>query len=211
MKGKTALLMSTSLLVSLAAFPVAAQQQTLEDRVRALEQKLGAPPAGENQPLEERVKALEDALTQKADDDQMVRTRVSTLEQQFADTQWTFDNSRPTVQSADGRFLMSLRYRFQFDTALFGQDSNIAGTNAQFKDLASGSMVRRFYIGAEGRAFRDFWYELRLDFGGSNAESTNPIVNLGRIAYNFGNVAYANETHFRINAGIIQPMFTFAD
>ena len=106
---------------------------------------------------------------------------------------------------------MSLRYRFQFDTVLFDQTSNINATNAQFKDLASGSIVRRFYIGAEGRAFRDFWYEFRLDFGGANAEATNPIVNLGRVSYNWGNVAYANQPHFRINAGIIQPMFTYND
>jgi phosphate-selective porin OprO/OprP len=210
MKGKTILLAGAALTV-LAASPAMAQQPSLEDRIRALEQKLGQPAPNDNQPLEDRVKALEEKINQKTDDDQAVRTRLSTLEQQFADTVWTFDNSRPTVQSADGRFLMSLRYRFQFDTAFFDQNSNINSSTAQFKDLASGSMVRRFYIGAEGRAFRDFWYELRLDFGGSNAEGTNPIVNLGRIAYNYGNLAYANETHFRVNAGIIQPIFTYAD
>jgi phosphate-selective porin OprO/OprP len=157
------------------------------------------------------VKALEDALATKADDDAATKTRLSTLEQQFADTVWTFDNGRPQVQSADGRFLMALRYRLQFDTVLFDQRSNINATNAQFKDLNSGAAVRRFYIGAEGRAFRDFWYELRLDFGGSNFETTNPIVNLGRVAYNWGNLAYANQPHFRINAGILQPIFTYGD
>ena len=106
---------------------------------------------------------------------------------------------------------MSLRARIQFDTALFDQSSNINATNAQFKDLASGSIVRRFYFGAEGRAFRDFWYEFRMDLGGANAEGTNAIVNLARVAYNWSNIAYANEPHFRINAGIIQPLFTYGD
>ena len=214
MTGKSILLASAAFTV-LAAFPAVAQQPTLEDRIRALEQKLGQPAPTDNQPLEERVKALEEKLEQtneqKTADDQAVRTRLSTLEQQFADTVWTFDNARPTVQSADGRFLMSLRARIQFDTALFNQKSDINSTNAQFKDLASGSIVRRFYFGAEGRAFRDFWYEFRGDFGGANAEGSNAIVNLARVAYNYGNLAYANEPHFRINAGVIQPIFTYGD
>jgi phosphate-selective porin OprO/OprP len=176
-----------------------------------LKQKLGQPAPNDNQPLEDRVKALEDKINQKTEDDQAVRTRLSTLEQQVADTVWTFDNARPQVQSADGRFLMAIRARIQFDTALFNQKSNIGSSNAQFKDLASGSIVRRFYFGAEGRAFRDFWYEFRLDAGGANAEGSNAIVNLARVAYNYGNLAYPTESHFRINAGVIQPLFTYGD
>jgi phosphate-selective porin OprO/OprP len=212
MIAKRILLAGTAVIAGLAAFPAAAQQQSLEDRIRALEQKLGQPAMpGDNRPVEERVKALEDALAAKTDDDQAVKTRLSTLEQQFADTVWSFDNGRPQVQSADGRFLMALRARIQFDTALFSQRSNINSTNAQFKDLASGAIVRRFYFGAEGRAFRDFWYEFRMDVGGANAEGNNAIVNLARVAYNYGNLAYPNEPHFRINAGVIQPLFTYGD
>jgi len=208
---KTGLLSGTALVLLLSVGSAAAQQQSLEDRIRALEQKLGQPAMPEdNRPIEERVKALEDSLSQKAADDQATKTRLSTLEQQVADTVWTFDNSRPQVQSADGRFLMAFRYRLQFDTVLFNQNSNLS-PNVAVRDLNSGVAVRRFYLGAEGRAFRDFWYELRLDFGGSNFEATNPIVNLGRVAYNYGNLAYPNQPHFRINAGILQPIFTYGD
>jgi phosphate-selective porin OprO/OprP len=196
MMGKSILLAGAALFAVLAVYPAVAQEQ--------------AKPA-DNRPLADRVKALEDQLRQKAEEDMANRTRLSTLEQQFADTVWSFDNSRPTVQSADGRFLMALRYRVQFDTALFSQSSNINSSTAQIKDLASGSVVRRFYIGAEGRAFRDFWYEFRLDFGGSNAEATAAIVNLARISYNIGNIANPAIPHFRINGGIIQPIFTYGD
>ena len=207
---KTALLSGSALLVLISG--TAWAQGGLEDRVRALEQKLGVPAMPEDtRSLDERIKAIESALAQKDEDDQAVRTRLSTLEQQVADTTWSFDNSRPTVQSADGRFTMALRARIQFDTALFNQDSNLNTTNAQFKDLASGSIVRRFYFGAEGRAFRDFWYEFRMDFGGANAEGNNAIVNLARIAYNWGNISSPTEAHFRINAGVIQPLFTYGD
>lgn len=202
---------------------------TLEQRVQALETRLRAQPAAPAiaaaptpQPapamvapaapqIAQAVEALTTRLDQKDEADSARATRLSTLEQQFADTSWTFDNLRPTVQSADGRFSMSLRARTQFDTALFSQASNINSTNAQFKDLASGSIVRRFYFGAEGRAFRDFWYEFRMDLGGANAEGSNAIINLARVAYNVGNVAYPNERHFRINAGVIQPLFTYGD
>ena len=85
MMGKSILLTGAALTV-LAVFPAAAQQQMLEDRIRALEQKLGQPAPNDNQPLEDRVKALEQKLEQKTDDDQAVRTRLSTHEQQFADT-----------------------------------------------------------------------------------------------------------------------------
>ena len=213
---KKSAFVSGSLLLLLTS-GTALAQQTLEDRVRALEQKLGVPEMpGDNRSLDDRVKALEDALAQKDEqkneEDQAVRTRLSTLEQQVADTTWSFDNSRPTVQSADGRFMFSLRARIQTDLGLFNQDSNLNATNVQFKDLASGAVVRRFYFGGEGRAFRDFWYEFRLDLGGAgSAEGSNSTVNLARIAYNWGNISDPTATHFRLNAGIIQPLFTYGD
>src|SRR6185295_6272197 len=123
--GKSILLAGAVFSVALAACPAAAQQppapannRTLEDRIKALEDQLMPKPeeGAPNRTLEDRVKALEDQLMQKAEEDTAYRTRLSTLEQQFADTVWTFDNSRPTVQSADGRFLLAMRYRVQFDT-----------------------------------------------------------------------------------------------
>src|SRR5205807_3964687 len=65
--------------------------------------------------LEQRVRELEEKLNQREQDDTAARTRLSTLEQAFADTVWSFDNGRPTIQSADARFLMSIRYRLQAD------------------------------------------------------------------------------------------------
>src|SRR4051812_3429131 len=134
---KTAFLSSSALLLLLSS-GTALAQQTLEDRVRALEQKLGVPAEmpGDDRSLEDRVKAIEAALAKQSEDDQAVRTRVSTLEQQVAETTLSIDNSRPTIASADGRFTMSLRARIQFDSALFNQDSNLGASNVQFKDLA---------------------------------------------------------------------------
>src|SRR5262245_50760283 len=78
MTGKCIVLGTPLLLAVMAALPASAQQPSLEDRVRALEQMLGIPSADQNQPLEQRVKALEDAIAQqnaqKEEDDQLVRT-----------------------------------------------------------------------------------------------------------------------------------------
>ena len=83
--------------------------------------------------------------------------------------------------------------------------------DVQFKDLKSGAITRRAYLGIEGRAFGDFWYEYRMDFGGSKLAIANPIINLARISYNIGDVTNPAASHFRINAGLIKPIFTYDD
>ena len=135
--------------------------------------------------------------------------------QQPDDAIWTFDDWRPTVTSPDGRFTMSLRARLQVDAGVFGQSDDIDTVtperNAQFKDLRPGVITRRFYLGVEGRAFGNFWYEYRMDFGGTRFAIAKPIVNLARISYSFGGAGGPTESPFRINAGLIKPIFTFED
>ena len=164
-----------------------------------------------NQELADRLSALEAELAAEHDARSSDHNRLSALEQNFNDTSWTFDNSRPTVRSGDGRFTLSFRARFQFDSATFFQDSPTSPTNfAQFKDLASGTVVRRAYFGIEGKAFNDFWYEFRLNGGGSDGGSAgaagvpaggegDPLVNIARVQYN-------GIPNFRINVGIIEPI-----
>jgi phosphate-selective porin OprO/OprP len=164
-----------------------------------------------NQELADRLSALEAELAAQRDAHSADHNRLSALEQNFNDTSWTFDNDRPTVKSGDGRFTLSFRARFQFDTATFMQDSPTSPTNfAQFKDLADGSVVRRAYFGIEGKAFSDFWYEFRLNGGGSDGGSAgasgvptggegDPLVNIARVQYN-------GIPNFRLNVGIIEPI-----
>jgi phosphate-selective porin OprO/OprP len=162
-----------------------------------------------NQELADRLSALEAELAAEHDARGSDHNRLSALEQNFNDTSWTFDNSRPTVKSGDGRFTLAFRARFQFDTAVFFQDSPTTSF-AQFKDLGSGSVVRRAYFGIEGKAFNDFWYEFRLNGGGSDGGSAgaagvpsggegDPLVNIARVQYN-------GIPNFRINVGIIEPI-----
>jgi phosphate-selective porin OprO/OprP len=169
----------------------------------------GSTPASSAEPgpsLEERVEKLEQMEEANQERAEAQRTRLTTLEQNFADTQWTFDNSRPTVKSGDGRFTLALRVRFQADEVNFFQESDVnkvtATKNVQFKDLSSGAQVRRAFFGVEGKAFNDFWYELRYNAGGGGNAETDPALSLAR-------VAYLGIPNFEINAGVIEPAFMF--
>ena len=244
---KSVLLASTALAGFLTTQAAVAQPaKSLEDRVRALEQLLGASPnAGAERSLEARVEALEaqiqqrvmedDAraarlstveaelaqektedeaeaqrlmvletqLEQKAEDELTIRTRLATLEQSSADASWIYDFNRATIRTADNRFQLAFRGRFQFDSGLFFQDSDLPSFVTVGRDLHNGANFRRAQIGVEGRVYRDFNYEFVFDFGSSGTERAGQIYLL--------RVAYTGIPYFTINAGAIQPKFTMDD
>ena len=127
----------------------------------------------------------------------------------------TLEEWRPALSSSDGRFTMSIRGRLQLDTGWFDQSQDVGAVtperDVQFKDLRSGTMTRRAYLGVEGRAFGDFSYEYRMDFGETRSFLANPRINIARASYNAGDLENANESHFRIDAGLIRPILTFED
>jgi len=134
-------------------------------------------------------------------------------EHETSGARWTFDNYRPTITSADGRFSMSLRARLQLDAGGFDQADDVDDVTSlhdvEFKHLDSGALVRRAYLGVEGRAFRDLWYEYRMNFGGSDFGISDPYIQLARVSYNIG--SYESGPLFRVNAGLIKPIFTYND
>ena len=149
--------------------------------------------------LAARVQALEDvqeAQTERARGD---RTRLSTLEQQYNYASLTYDNGRPTFQTGDGRFTMSLRTRFQSDFAAFSQDQQSASF-AGPRDLSSGAAVRRAYFGVEGKAYNDFAYEFRANLGGSSVEG----IELSKAV-----VHYIGIPNWHFSMGVIEPAFMF--
>jgi phosphate-selective porin OprO/OprP len=203
MSGKTKWLLATSLVASMA-FVVP---------VEAASKKAPSAKAPTNQELLERIEKLEQQLQDSKDGQKSVRARVTTLENNANDVQIGFANSRPTFKTGDGRFSLAIRARIQGDFAAFQQSdrgdivkgSKYTGAGAAPFDLSTGSVFRRAYLGIEGLAFKDFWYEFRLNFGGSDAEAgAGTELNIAR-------VAYIGIPHFRINAGVIQPVFTLGD
>ena len=77
-------------------------------------------------------------------------------------------------RSADGRFTMSFRARFQSDFAGFMQSTDASGGFRGPADLSSGAVIRRAYFGVEGTAYKDFAYEIRLNAGGSDGGTMAP-------------------------------------
>jgi phosphate-selective porin OprO/OprP len=176
---------------------------------------VAAEPSGpSNAELAARIQALEDELQSsetKVDND---HGRLTTLEQNFNYTTWTFDNARPVVNSGDGRFSLAFRVRFQADFADFMQDSPAAlavSAPQAVKDLSSGAVVRRGFFGVEGKAFSDFWYEFRLNGGGSDGGNNGTGITGGEgdPTLSLARVAYLGIPHWMINAGVIEPALMF--
>ena len=173
-----------------------------------------APHPASNAELEARIKALEDEVEANEAKESSQQTRLSTLEQGFGDVQWSFDNARPTVKTGDGRFSMAIRVRFQSDFAAFNQPNSLAHPSEQFPDLSTGAVVRRAYFGVEGRAFKDFWYELRLNAGGSDGGTSGSTAGVaqggeGDPLLNKAVITYTGITNFHINVGVLEPNFMF--
>ena len=183
------------------------QQRVTEDEARAqrlsaVETELAQKKA-EDEAEAQRLMALETQLEEKEEDALTIRTRLATLEQTNADASWIYDFNRATIRTADNRFQLAFRGRFQFDSGLFFQDHDLSPDVTVGRDLRNGANFRRAQIGVEGRVYRDFNYEFVFDFGSSGTERSGQIYLL--------RVAYTGIPFFTINAGAIQPKFTLDD
>ena len=214
MKGKSALMAGVAAIALIAAAQAGYAGKKTSDGTSA--PVAAAPSGSSNAELAARVQALEDELQAsetKVDSD---HGRLSALEQNFNYTTWTFDNGRPVVSSGDGRFSLAFRVRFQFDNANFMQDSVAqltANAPKAIQDLSSGVVIRRGFFGVEGKAFKDFWYEFRLNAGGSNGGSAGasgvPTAGEGDPMMSLARVAYLGIPNFMINVGVIEPALMF--
>jgi phosphate-selective porin OprO and OprP len=158
-----------------------------------------------NQTIEQRVQQLEQENAARRENEDALRTRLSTLEQSTADASWVFDYNRASIRTADGRFVLTFRGRFQFDVGAFLQDETLASSVNIGRDLHNGANFRRAQFGFEGRVYRDFAYEMVFDFGSSGTERAGQIY-LMRVVYN-----PAAAPAFSLNLGAIQPKFTMDD
>ncbi|BCW89768.1 Porin P [Alphaproteobacteria bacterium SO-S41] len=135
-------------------------------------------------------------------------SKITALQTRADAVQWSFENGRPVISTGDGRFELAFRGRFHFDAGTFSQspsnDVPYAYDGQNVRDLGSGSVFRRAQFGVEGKFFRDFDYEMRFNFGGTETEDNSALVNIMRVAYN-------PTPEIRINVGAIQPTFTLDD
>lgn len=237
MKGKTALMAGVAAIALVATVGAADAKKKHADQSgddTMVMTSASASKGPSNADLAARVQALEDALEADEAKESADHSRLSALDQDFHDTQWTFDNARPTIKSGDGRFSMAFRVRFQGDFAGFMQDTTHAGAVigagctsppggvggapacpapgsiqpwTGMQHLSSGAVFRRAYLGVEGRAFKDFFYELRFNAGGSDG-GTNGVTE-GDPLLNKAVITYTGIDHFHLNVGVIEPNFMF--
>jgi len=219
MQGKS-LLLTTVAVVALVASSGAGLAKSTSDSSYSASPPPSTPAAPSNAELAARIDALEAELAAEEEHRNADHGRLSTLEQNFNDTTWSFDNARPTVKSGDGRFTMAFRVRFQSDFAGFSQDSTHPAGFAGPADLSSGAVIRRAYFGVEGKAFNDFSYELRLNAGGTNGGLGNtpvpagtggafPTAGEGDPILNKAVITYTGIPHWHFNVGVIEPAFMF--
>jgi phosphate-selective porin OprO/OprP len=121
---------------------------------------------------------------------------------------------RPSIQSADGRFMANLHGVMQFDAAEYSQASagplsvdhrrGAAATDtAHARDLSSGTDFRRARIGVDGRMFGDFEYNVLFDFGGAGEEDAGHIQELW--------LQYSGLKPFHARIGAFPPSYGLAD
>lgn len=101
----------------------------------------------------------------------------------------TLLGGKPSLQSADGRFVTNLHGVMQFDAAGYFQGGagpvatdlrrgGGTGDTAHARDLNNGTNFRRARIGIDGKVFGDFTYNVLLDFGGAGTEDAAHIQEL---------------------------------
>ncbi len=209
MLGKSLLLSTVAVVALVASTDAGLAKSKSSDSSYSAAPPPASPAAPSNAELAARIDALEAELAAAEEHRNADHGRLSTLEQNFNDTQWTFDNGRPTVKSGDGRFTMAFRVRFQADFAGFMQDKPGVTNN----DLSSGAVMRRAYFGVEGKVFNDFNYEFRLNAGGSDGGNAGasgvPNAGEGDPLLNKAVITYVGIPHWHLNVGVIEPAFMF--
>ena len=126
----------------------------------------------------------------------------------------TIAAGKPSIQSADGRFVANLHGVMQFDAAHYDQDNPgplatdlrrgaATGDTAHARDLNSGTNFRRARIGIDGKLFGDFGYNVLYDFGGSGAEDAGRVHELW--------MQYTGLKPFTLRVGAFPPSFGLED
>lgn len=123
-------------------------------------------------------------------------------------------NGKPTIQSADGRFVANLHGVLQFDAANYFQPGagpitsdfrrgGAPGENSRGRNLASGTNIRRGRIGIDGKVFNDIEYNFLYDFGGAGVEDAGHIQEAW--------LQYSGLKPFHLKVGVTRPSLGLED
>lgn len=184
------------------------QQQQIETQKKEIERlrsQLGTP----TPPVASTAAASDDATKAEV---AALKEKVEAAETKAkSQPSLTFNNLRPTVQSADGRNTLSIRSRVQLDAAMYSQDD--AGPLAadfrrgsqgsggrevnSARELSNGANFRRAQLGVEGKFLGDFNYRVFYEVGGSGTE--------GPARLHEAWITYTGLAPFTVQAGAFAP------
>jgi phosphate-selective porin OprO and OprP len=103
---------------------------------------------------------------------------------------------RPTIASGDGAFSATIHAVMQLDAAQYYQDKGLPAVLGNARDLNSGTNFRRARLGVDGKFYRNFEYNVLLDFGGAGTDGQGALQELW-VQYNYA--------PFKVRAGAFAP------
>lgn len=118
------------------------------------------------------------------------------------DTKVSFKNGTASISSSDGNFSIAFHGVMQLDAASYDQNKNLPAA-VLTRDLNSGTNFRRARLGVNGKLFKDFDYNILLDFGGAGAED------VGR--FHEAWIQYSGFSDAKIRVGEFAPLVGLAD
>ena len=177
---KTSRLIGFAAAATLAVLPASANDAQILRRMDELQKQM----EGQQQQIEAQ-KAEIEKLRSQLESAPATRADLTPKPEQASQPSLSFSNLRPTMQSADGKFSVSLRSRVQLDVAKHFQDSagplaadfrrGSQGSSGRevtsARELSDGANFRRAQIGMEGKILGDFNFRVFYEVGGSGSES----------------------------------------
>ena len=178
---RTALIAGASLLVMTGAAHAQTAQtpEQQQARIEALEAQLQA--------LSGQIADLKAATAASLKDVRTVQAAAPTV---------SIAGGKPAIASSDGAFTANFHAIMQLDAAQYYQDKPLPASVTNGRDLNSGTNFRRARLGMDGKLFKNFDYNVLLDFGGAGTDGSGTLQELW-LQYNYA--------PFKVKVGAFAP------
>ncbi|WP_165190720.1 porin [Caulobacter soli] len=179
---RTALIAGASLVAMTGAAHAQSAAQTPEQqqaRIEALEAQLEA--------LSSQIADLKAATAASLKDVRTVQAAAPAV---------TIAGGKPAITSADGAFSANFHAVMQLDAGQYYQDKPLPASVTNGRDLNSGTNFRRARLGMDGKLFKNFDYNVLLDFGGAGTDGSGTLQELW-LQYNYA--------PFKVKVGAFAP------
>jgi phosphate-selective porin OprO/OprP len=119
-----------------------------------------------------------------------------------AQTNVSIAGGKPVIASGDGAFSANIHAVLQLDAAQYYQDKPLPASVVTGRDLNSGTNIRRARLGVDGKLFKNFDYNILLEFGGAGTDGAGTLQEAW-LQYNYA--------PFKVKVGAFAPNVGLAD